>query len=180
MCRQISAKILSQILDLTKTLPVLVTLFHTDVGTWRGHQSLFAYAMQNGLKLLVCTAPVSTEVWHSHIPQRYVQRYDDYVTTPTTYLWSSGFESTHMSKTRFHVADYKLPPQMKCWRYKVTPGRTAWQKYGNLKFADQHILPILCALEKLRKATIIFVMCQSVRPPARRHGTTLLPLDGFW
>jgi len=36
---------------------------------------------------------------------------------------------------------------------------------------------VMGAFTKLRKATISFVM--SVLPPARPHGTTRLPLDGF-
>jgi len=49
--------------------------------------------------------------------------------------------------------------------------------------ASLHILPnsLFGAFAELRKATMSFVMsvCLSVRPPARPHGTTRLPLDEF-
>ena len=90
--------------------------------------------------------------------------------------WSSGWNLNFTAHSSHLVLRSWVEIYMYCRCIRL------WHEQGNpyvyIHVQISHLLPFLGTFAKLRKATVSFVM--SVRPSVRPHGTTLLPLDGFW
>ena len=106
--------------------------------------------------------------------------------------YSNTAPETQTSEFGWHTDAYLSPRQTALelfqtsslvrWRFMR---RTAYVKFSEHtpiltgKIVINSVLLFLGAFAKLRKATITFVGCLSVRPPVSPYGTTRLPLDEY-